>query len=190
MPQKLFISHSNKDRALAAALAEAIGYLSLRTILCWIFSDNKAGNNWANDVQINLSTSQAMAVLITPNSINNRWINIEIGIAIAEKLPIIPICIGMREEDIPHPLNAYTCFLLNDHSSYVELFTKLFALFQIPFEEEMAAPTLNKIRTSFASVSFDTVGADPANKDLENVLQEIKDHLKDILNEIKGMSSG
>jgi hypothetical protein len=156
MPQKLFISHSSKDKALAATLSEAIDYVSQRNLIGWVYSNKTAGSTWSNDIMVNLNTSRALVVLVTPNSVGNRWVHIEIGIAIAREMPIIPICLCLSEEDVPSPLNIYTCFPLNDYPSYLHFFSKVFDLFHIPFQEEMAKSTLIKVMDEFASACFPT----------------------------------
>jgi TIR domain-containing protein len=50
------------------------------------------GEHWLEGVIQALQSAELFAVLCSQQSIERRWINIEMGAALARSKPIIPIC--------------------------------------------------------------------------------------------------
>lgn len=111
--KKLFLSHSQKDKKLAEdfkALFESFEkYTKKRTevfLSSNITSDQIESGEWKKNFEENLSNSDVVVVLVTPNSLNSRWVPYEIGYAFAKGIEIYPIGVrGVSPEDFF--LNAY-----------------------------------------------------------------------------------
>ncbi|MCD8032151.1 MAG: toll/interleukin-1 receptor domain-containing protein [Bacteroides sp.] len=91
---KIFISHATKDRPLAS---------DLQNLLLTFITENKLENKyeifyapetlknkpgsleWKQSLKTNMEDSTYCLVLLTPNSIENRWVNYELGLASASK---------------------------------------------------------------------------------------------------------
>lgn len=103
--EKIFISHASKDCSLAGDLADLVqSFLMYRE-----FDDrykvfyaprdlnSKLGTTeWKKDIKKNMDESTYCLVLFTRNSVENRWVNYELGLASASPhmKKIIPVCVS------------------------------------------------------------------------------------------------
>jgi TIR domain len=99
---KVFINYSHKDEALATELAdrlEAAGldpWFDKREIL--------PGDNWAEKTSEGLKESNAMVVLLTPNSVKSEPVQANVSFALSDKSfrhRVIPVVVGDFEESGP-----------------------------------------------------------------------------------------
>lgn len=92
---QVFISHSWKDNALArklAAILEGAGFQVWDT-----FSNRLPGDNLAEMTAKALEESQAMVVLLTPEALENPWVQSEIEFALGNKnyaWRLVPVLVG------------------------------------------------------------------------------------------------
>ncbi len=96
----VYLSYSSEDNALAKKVAE---FLQLAGVTIWNHDDIMPGENWAKKIGEALEESEAMVVLITPNSLRSSWVQREIEYALSEKnfnQRLIPVLVG-SEEDLP-----------------------------------------------------------------------------------------
>ena len=96
---QVFISHSQSDSSLAARVSEALRKTGLKV---WDGQFNLLpGDNWAALVGRALEESDAMVVLLTPNSISSPHVQAEIAFALGSKSysnRLIPVAVGGREQ--------------------------------------------------------------------------------------------
>ncbi|MCC5603845.1 toll/interleukin-1 receptor domain-containing protein [Nostoc favosum] len=95
---KVFISHSSTDTKLARRIADALRNASFQV---WNDTQIFPGDNWAELIANQLRESDAMVVLLTPNSVDSPYINAEVGYAIGEqgyKGRVIPVLAAPSEE--------------------------------------------------------------------------------------------
>ena len=96
---QVFISHSHSDSPLAARVSEALRRTGLKV---WDPGVNLLpGDNWAAQVGRALEESDAMVVLLTPNSISSPHVQAEITYALGSKSyshRLIPVAVGGREQ--------------------------------------------------------------------------------------------
>lgn len=86
---QIFISYSRKDLTFVEKLAKD---LRLRGFEVWYdLSGLEAGKNWGREIQAALHNSQVMIVVISPNSLESRWVEREYLFAEKLNLKIIPI---------------------------------------------------------------------------------------------------
>jgi hypothetical protein len=103
---KVFISHSYKDKTLARKVADVLEDMGFdvwdaeREIL--------PGDNLPEKLNQALKESQAMVVLLTPDSLKSKWVQYEISYALGERSyegRLIPVLVGSPEkfskENIP-----------------------------------------------------------------------------------------
>ena len=92
---QVFISHSGKDLVLARKLASVLQEAGFQV---WdAYQDLFPGDNWAKLNAQALEESQAMVVLLTPESLESRWVQSEIEYALGNKnyaWRLIPVLIG------------------------------------------------------------------------------------------------
>jgi hypothetical protein len=185
MAHKFFISHFIGDKIIAELFSTALKRITLEQITPWYSSDSagnsglKPGDIWFNQILERIKKSKAVVTLLTPNSINKPWIYFESGIGQAlEHCTVIPICIGVKRDGILPPLGLYQCYQLNDYRSVVEFFSKLLALFQIKFDEEMARVVIEKFISDISNIPFDKkVESKEQIQSIENLLENLKGHI-------------
>jgi hypothetical protein len=94
MPAPVFISHSSRDRAVAATLCEA---LERRGVACWISSrDIVAGANFQESIVQAVRAARVMVLVFTSNANNSDEIKKELALAGQHRLAVIPV----RVEDV------------------------------------------------------------------------------------------
>ena len=98
----IFLSHSTKDVVLAEAVYTLITHF-IQSFGCLrgnykVFYSPKSlhefkygSDNWKNGISEAMEMCDCCLVLLTPNSVENRWVNYELGLATAHKKRIIPI---------------------------------------------------------------------------------------------------
>lgn len=96
---QVFISHSDSDSLLAARVSRALQKTGLKV---WNQGfDLLPGDNWAAEVGRALEMSEAMVVLLTPNSVSSSHVRREIEYALGSKNysnRLIPVVVGGREQ--------------------------------------------------------------------------------------------
>ena len=96
---QVFISHSDSDSLLAARVSRALQKTGLKV---WNQGfDLLPGDNWAAEVGRALEMSEAMVVLLTPNSVRSSHVRREIEYALGSKNysnRLIPVVVGGREQ--------------------------------------------------------------------------------------------
>ena len=108
---KVFLSHSSNDTDDRALIQKITDELTRAGMEVW--DDTREiypGDNWAQVTSQALEESQAMVVLFTPESVDSKWIQWDIGFAlgnVAYKNRLVPVLIGdpnrFSEENLPFP---------------------------------------------------------------------------------------
>ncbi|MEH2247114.1 toll/interleukin-1 receptor domain-containing protein [Nostoc sp.] len=95
---KVFISHSSKDTKLVKQIVDALRNADFQV---WNDTQIFPGDNWAQLIANELRESDAMVVLLTPNSVDSPYINAEVGYALGEqgyKGRVIPVLAAPSEQ--------------------------------------------------------------------------------------------
>ncbi|HMV46359.1 MAG TPA: toll/interleukin-1 receptor domain-containing protein [Blastocatellia bacterium] len=114
---QVFISHSGKEPRLARRLATILRQAGFRV---WdAYSNLYPGDNWAKLTAQALEESQAMVVLLTPESLESRWVQSEIEYALGNKnyaWRLIPVLVGdpkqFQKDQIPWILQELQMVIL------------------------------------------------------------------------------
>jgi hypothetical protein len=101
---KVFLSYAHADRTLAQKVAEGLkrkGFDVWENLI-----DIFPGENWADKIGQALRESEAMVVLLTPDSLNSPYVNSEINYALGSKAykgRLIPVVVGSPDSlpDLP-----------------------------------------------------------------------------------------
>lgn len=109
---KVFISHAESDSAVALRLAAALEQAGLDP---WLAEQELyPGDNWAEVIGRGLAEAEAMVVLLSPESVQSRWMRNEIVYALGEERfegRLLPLVIGPREDLpadlVPWPLQKF-----------------------------------------------------------------------------------
>jgi len=102
---KVFISHSHKDEGLAKKIANVLTKSGLDV---WDDREILPGDNWADKISHALVESNAMVVLLTPESLQSRSVRHDIEYALGEERyskRLLPVIVGSESdiltEDVP-----------------------------------------------------------------------------------------
>lgn len=131
----IFVSHASVDADLAKVLGEQIeSVLGSENIEVFVSSNDDAidaGTAWFERVVNALQKTEALVVLLTPNSVDRRWVWFEVGYIWrkmdAEK-HIYPLAIS-SSQSIPHPLNTLQAKFLDSEGQIKNFFDRLCAQF-------------------------------------------------------------
>ena len=122
---KIFLSHDHDDKEIANEIANTIDRITLGQIKVWFSSDNSPFGGmkpgvWFDQLRERLSQSDAILVLLTPKSIDKKWLYFESGYgASIPSCEVIPLAVGIKDfNGIPFPLALYQAYLLVDFTSY------------------------------------------------------------------------
>jgi hypothetical protein len=106
MKKKVFLSYARADYPSAYHLVEQLTDFEVSG---WMDStDIQAGSAIGSEIRSAIKSSDAMVILVSPDSLRSKWINFELGAGAALDIPIIPIIIGGAgaELDLPPPLQG------------------------------------------------------------------------------------
>jgi hypothetical protein len=120
---KVFLSHSSNDRDDRDLIRKITDELKQSGMEVW--DDTREiypGDNWAQVTSQALEESQAMVVLLTPESADSKWLHWDIQFAlgnIAYKNRLIPVLVGdpnkFSQESIPWIFKQLRVINLPDH---------------------------------------------------------------------------
>jgi len=88
---KVFLSHSDKDKKIAAELKSKLSQHGLSVFLA--HEDIDGGSDWVSKLYEEIQNSKIFIMLLTKNYHTSKYTDQETGIAINCKKTILPICI-------------------------------------------------------------------------------------------------
>lgn len=89
MSYKVFVSHSTSDQGLVTALSNLLTKFGVEVFVAeWYLSP---GESLSKQIVAQIEKTNCMVVLLTQNGLRSNWVQTEVGIAIGNKIPIIPI---------------------------------------------------------------------------------------------------
>ncbi|NET38067.1 MAG: toll/interleukin-1 receptor domain-containing protein [Cyanothece sp. SIO1E1] len=108
---KVFISHASTDTKLAKRIADTLREAGFQV---WDYTQILPGENWAESLSKALQNSDAMIVLLTPNSVRSSNIGHDVGYALGQKdykdrlIPVIAAPDNtLSPTEIPWVLNRF-----------------------------------------------------------------------------------
>ena len=99
---RVFLSHSAEAKEQAAELRDALQRFGMAAFVA--HEDIAPAEDWQNMILKALGTMQMMILLLTPRFQESAWTNQEVGFALCNKTPIMPIRMGI---DPPGFLGKY-----------------------------------------------------------------------------------
>jgi hypoxanthine phosphoribosyltransferase len=101
----IFISYSQSDSSIANDLQSRI---EARGLTCFMAEKNiKISERWEIQVINALKTSEQILLLITPKSINSKWVMLESGAAWVLQKKLIPLLMHTNIDDLPEPIKNF-----------------------------------------------------------------------------------
>lgn len=90
---RVFISHVSSFKKEAIVYK---AYLNLFGINGFVaHEDIEPTKKWQDEIELALSTMDALLALLTPGSNESKWTDQEVGVAVGRRVPVIPIRIGL-----------------------------------------------------------------------------------------------
>ena len=115
----VFLSYASADSAVAE---ELFNLLSNRGLRCFMAKKSiKGGAVWREEIRTALRSSRSVLLLLTPNSINNRWVMCEVGAFWALMKPIIPAYMFIDLKELPELISEIQCKPMHSASEKVAL---------------------------------------------------------------------
>jgi hypothetical protein len=125
---RVFISHASGEAPLAEVLKEHIVKDFIGLVDVFVSSDGTGiavGDNWLDGVVKALQGADIYAVLCSQHSIERRWINIEMGAALARSKPIIPIChTDLKAGQLQRPMEDSQAIQASDPDGLRRLYSR------------------------------------------------------------------
>ena len=90
---RVFISHLASIKTIAKALKLALLEYSIASFVA--HEDIEPTKVWQTEIEIGLSTMDALVAMLTPSFKESNWTDQEIGFAIGKGVPIVPVRIGL-----------------------------------------------------------------------------------------------
>lgn len=132
--ETIFLSHSSKDEPLARLLFALLNlficenrllnsykiFFAPESLRC-----ERGTPDWKLNIQQAVKRCSSCVVLLTPQSIENRWVNYELGLATAHKKKIIPVGVAGINFNLVIINNIQTIFL-HEFSGISALLKELF----------------------------------------------------------------
>lgn len=107
----VFVSHAHEDAEFATILKEWLEKnLNDRMDVIDVFvSSNERslppGTEWPRKIRENLEEAFLCICILTPHSIDRRWLYFESGATYVKGIPVVPICFGgLKKEQVTPPL--------------------------------------------------------------------------------------
>jgi len=86
---QIFLSHSSRDREVVEPIRAQAQAIEVDVYLHEMHP--QPGENLSSKVIEAIKSSDALVVLITPNTVVSAYVNQEIGVALGQSLPVIPL---------------------------------------------------------------------------------------------------
>jgi hypothetical protein len=93
---RVFVSHTSPNKVKAHALKQALAAYHIAAFVA--HDDIEPAKQWEAEIERALRTSDALAAIMTPDFVESRWCDQEVGFAIGRGKLVVPLC----SETIPH----------------------------------------------------------------------------------------
>ncbi len=125
---RVFISHASGEAPLAEILQQHITRDFIGLVGVFVSSDGTSiavGDHWLDGVVKALQSADIYVVLCSQHSIERRWINIEMGAALARSKPVIPIChTDLKAAQLQRPLEDSQAIQASDPDGLRQLYSR------------------------------------------------------------------
>lgn len=110
-PYRIFISYSHKDNELVKRIETELTKMGVKPIRD--ITVTEPGENWFEKIKEQIASAHFFVPVITKNSIDQQWLNQEIGYAIAIDVCMVPILVGVEpdKKGMLHEIQGLSCNL-------------------------------------------------------------------------------
>ena len=99
MAYKVFISSARRDIDLARDLAQRLEKAGVNVLLPAVSSDT--GEDFAAKINNDLRKADEVIVILTPNSLDSKWLLFEMGVATSLDKQLTPLVQGVEPKELP-----------------------------------------------------------------------------------------
>jgi hypothetical protein len=124
-PYQVFVSHATADKWLATTICEKIEATGAKT-----FRDDRdicGGDDIPDEIRRQIKASKEMVVLLTPESVDRRWVLLELGAAwgCSKRMRITVVLCHVSVDPIPAMIKNKKAVALNEFDAFLaELATR------------------------------------------------------------------
>lgn len=126
--KKVFISHIHDEKEIAIAFKTLITKAFLNMIDTFVSSDGESiqmGSEWLKEIDTALTDCVLEVILASPKSVKRPWINFKAGAGWIRKIPVVPLCHGGTQGNLPSPMSALQSADATDASHLELIFVRL-----------------------------------------------------------------
>ena len=116
---QVFVSHATADKWIARVICEKLEAAGAKTFID--DRDIKGGDDIPDEIRRQIKQSKELLVLLTPQSVDRRWVTLEIGMALgmSRKKRIVVVLYHVDVDPIPGMLKSKKAINLNDIDTYL-----------------------------------------------------------------------
>lgn len=117
VPYRVFVSHATVDKWIARTICEKIDAIPGAAT----FRDDRdiaGGDEISQVLRDELERSDELLLLLTATALTRPWVILEVGMALAFRKRIVPVCYNATIEQVPI-LSMNRAYQLNDFDSYL-----------------------------------------------------------------------
>lgn len=145
----VFISHISEERPIAIRLQQLFAEVLSESLPVFVSSDYRSiesGDPWYAAILAGLRRAQAVVTLLSPASIDRRWINFEAGIGMGQESQVIPVVWrGLQKGDIGMPLGHLQARDLHEEADLKALLHSLAAICGCPLNQTPISAFLQEL---------------------------------------------
>ncbi len=101
---RVYLSHSPLDRELARDMERRLRSAGMKPVP---HVEVPVPEDRLDALRERISTADAVLMLVTPAGIDYPWLMTELGIADAFRKLVVPVTAGLRQEELPGPLQSH-----------------------------------------------------------------------------------
>lgn len=118
-PYQVFVSHATADKWLARMVCEKIEGTGATT-----FRDDRdigGGDDIPEEIRRQIKLSRELVVLLTPESVDRRWVTLEVGAAWgwSKRMRIVILMCHISVDPIPDMIKNKKAFSINEFDHYL-----------------------------------------------------------------------
>ena len=89
---RVFLSHKAEDKEMASGVKDRLSAYSIASFVA--HEDIEPMQEWVGEIELALSSMDALVALLTDKFSESNWTDQEVGIAIGRGVPVIPVRLG------------------------------------------------------------------------------------------------
>jgi hypothetical protein len=165
----IFISHIHEEAKLGAVVKDwAVDAFPGGAATAFLSSDDQdlpAGRKWLEVIEKQVADAGVMISLLSPASIVRPWVNIELGAAWINHVPVIPLChSGLDIAKLPRPFGDFNAVALDQNNAAMRLIGGIADALQLAHSKKLHFEDCLKEMRAAATKSKAELHATPANK--------------------------